>query len=227
MASNVVVLGGIDNLLDVSPLGKENFLHIGEHEANYLFLYHYFKNCKERPDSHTEMVADIARSSIPLGVCFITQLLINEGYHVKMVPDDLPPLYMDFEAAVHSASVLCISTTFLFEMKSIFTITEHAKRVNLNITVIAGGVAILKQCKFTTMVQKMGVPLEKLGTYAQENFGSLLHLKSSAIDFMIVSKTGLKPLTQLLRTNQRGPTSIARLTTLLGTKPTVTAQSTI
>lgn len=115
----------------------------------------------------------------------------------------------DFERWVKGAKLLLISTSFMIQWKFVEAIAAHAKKVNPNITVIAGGMAVFK---YYEVFFNLNVPrnarakqmLEK-GELAKDaiapmSFQNHLFLQPipSAIDFAICSLAGEHTLLKLV-----------------------------
>ncbi|KAH3762934.1 radical SAM protein [Pelomyxa schiedti] len=177
-----------DPSLSLNPLLVEDHYH-----ASVPFLIEYFTNGKNAHMAHTKVEEGKTRVHVMLGAVFIGQLLQRERgvkCHLVHTYCNSPAATSDFEEKVAASSIVLISTTLTTNWWFTEKIAQHAKRVNPQATVIAGGLRVFKSYISKVLEdQQHAVFLNPTPI-----FGAPF---SSAVDFLIVSVYGQATLLSL------------------------------
>lgn len=96
-----------------------------------------------------------------MAVVFLKQFIEKElGLKSETIYTFNESIKPDFVRWIKTAKLLLISTTLIVQWKFVETIAQTAKKVNPNITVIAGGMAIFKYFHVFEKTEIQGPPCQ-------------------------------------------------------------------
>ncbi|KAH3743740.1 radical SAM protein [Pelomyxa schiedti] len=190
----VVIVAGQSGETDVAQEAV-NTLMVEGFEASIPFLRAYMRNGKNAAAAAASVTAG---RMVPLGGVFIKQFIERErNVTAHLIHEYAPSTKAEFETYVPRASVLLINTTLMLSWDWVEQIADHARLLNPNIIIVAGGIAVLKFYKVRQFIDAGKLPSN--ANVLRENL-RLLFLKEyhSSIDFFIASNSGEYTLLSLL-----------------------------
>lgn len=201
---DVVVIGDCDafDASEFKHTRDPGLLYIEDSQASIPFLKEYFLNGFDETNAKA---VHSKKWVISLGAVFIKQFIASRlGLKTKLIYEYSMKFMKEFEKSVKDAKVMILCTTFMFLWSSVERIARHAKSINPNIIIIAGGMTVYKAAKCRMDIDNKMLSQEDALVYSKRCPLFLAPIHETSVDYLIISLSGEETLFSLMKKLSNG-----------------------